>query len=391
VVKLEENYRSTQKIVNAAAAIIDIVAVREPKRMWTSNPFGEPVLVVVCEDERDEARMVCHQARDAMKSGVPGNQIAVLYRTHAQSRAIEEELRAYDVAYKVHGGFRFFDRTEIRDAMAYLRLAVNPDSNVDLLRAIVSPARGIGPKTLGRLTDMAAARGTSMYETLADASQSALALRERQGIDDFRRAIETIRRGGLGKRPSEAVALVMEQSGLLKFWTSEVTRFTNDKKVLKAADAQARAENLQEMITDAARYEQRRSDEDQNATLQEYVERVSLLADDQQEEKTGQVQLMTVHAGKGLEFNTVFIVGAETSIFPSGRGGEPDEERRLMYVAVTRAKKRLYVSYAESRFLYGEEKQNDPSPYLEDIPAEARVQVSAGDLIDETNARSYDA
>jgi DNA helicase-2/ATP-dependent DNA helicase PcrA len=387
VVKLEQNYRSTSRIVASAASIIERgTDSREPKRMFTANGHGEPVSIVTCDDERDEAQFVAETARRLIDDGCPGGEIVVLYRSHAQSRAIEEELRAADIRYKIHGGHRFFDRAEVRDAMAYLRLLVNPASNVDVLRVINTPARGIGPKTIGRIADLAANKSISLFDALQEAEKwPALGLRERQAIEGFRAMIDSGRAAATELRPSDVVAGIVQESGLMKHWLDEGKRLSDAGKQKQAAEALARSQNLQELISDAVRFEGRAYQRGEMATVDDYVERMTMLADDTEEkDDSATMRLMTIHSSKGLEFDNVFLVGCELGIFPSGRslpGSEQDhEERRLMYVAVTRARHRLYLTHADARLIYGKMQRNKPSPYFEDIPDDAQQTFRAEDV-----------
>lgn len=381
VVKLEQNYRSTRRIVDGAAGIIERNAEREPKRMHTANAEGEHVWDVTCEDERDEALFVAETAKSFIDSGTVPSQVAVLYRSHAQSRAIEEELRGLDIRYKVHGGFKFFDRSEVRDAMSYLRLLVNPRSNVDVIRIINSPPRGIGAKTLGRITDMAASRRCSLYEVLADAEKWPIGLREKDGIAMFRTLIEGGREAASAGRPAEVVADLLENSGMLKHWLNEAKRFGEAGKQKQSADALARSQNLQELITDAAKFEQRAEAKSEAVTLDDYVERITMLSEETDDDDAKSVHLMTIHGAKGLEYENVFVVGCEQGLFPSKRAMpgsvEEQEERRLMYVAVTRAKRRLYLLHADERFIYGQLQAYKPSPYISNMPGEAYMSMRA--------------
>jgi len=393
VVKLEQNYRSTQRIVNGAAAIIERNAdSREPKRMHTANGQGDHVWDVECDDEREEAQFVAETSKKLIDSGTQPREIAVLYRSHAQSRALEEELRAADLRYKVHGGFRFFDRTEIRDAIAYLRLLVNPSSNVDVIRVINSPPRGIGPKTLGRISDLAASRKISLYDALEEAERwAAFGLRERQGIAAFRALIRSGRDAAVDGRPSDIVAGLMENSGLLKYWVDEAGRLGGDGKQKQAAEALARSQNLQEMITDAAKFEARVGAQGDTPTIDDYVERITMLSEETEDEDERSIHLMTIHAAKGLEFDDVFLIGCEQGLFPSGKAKpgsiEDHEERRLMYVGVTRAKKRLYLTHAQDRFLYGKMQSNRPSPFIGDIPIDCRMPTTAKRMLNQHNEK----
>ncbi|MBU6228033.1 MAG: ATP-binding domain-containing protein, partial [Acidobacteria bacterium] len=388
VVKLEQNYRSTARIVASAVAVIERnTDAREPKRMFTSSPDGDRVSVVLCEDERQEAELIAKVTKARVAAGEKPSQTVVLYRSHAMSRAIEEGLRTEDIKYKIHGGFRFFDRAEIRDAMAYLRLIVNPSSNVDLLRVINSPARGIGPKTVGRIADLAASKNVSLFDCLEDAKTwGALGLKERQGIVAFQSLINEGRSVAGEAPPSEVVAGLMERSGMIRHWLNEAKRLGDDGKQEKAAAALARTQNLQEMITDATRFETAARQRGEPPTLDAYVERITMLADDTEDGDASSVHLMTIHAAKGLEFDNVFIVGCEQGLFPSERArpgsADDQEERRLMYVGVTRAKKRLVLTRAESRFLYGKVLANKPSPYLSDMPPTSAIEVMAETILD---------
>jgi DNA helicase-2/ATP-dependent DNA helicase PcrA len=389
VVKLEQNYRSTKRIVGSAASIIEQNGKeREPKRMWSENDTGDHVLVVTCEDEREEARFIAQEASKLIAQGAKPREVTVLYRSHTQSRAIEEELRGFDLRYKIHGGHRYFDRAEIRDAMAYMRLLVNPWSNVDVMRAINTPSRGIGPKTLGRLGDLAAEKECSLFEALEHAETwGVLGDREMTGVREFRDLILSARLAAEEETPAQIIEGVLYHSGLIKHWQTVKAEAAEQGKTAKVEDAQQRIENLQELITDVTRYEQRAQQRGEKVSLDDYVERVSMLAEESDNEDERSLQLMTIHASKGLEFDNVFLVGCELGVFPSGRSQpgsiEAAEERRLMYVAVTRARKRLYMTHASQRFLRGQTMNNPPSPYFKDMPSDATNFAKAKSLLQE--------
>ncbi len=368
VVKLEQNYRSTQVILDAANSIIAKNPERRPKRLFTEQGAGEPILCVAHEDERREADFVVRTLRKLCDDeGRDPSDFAVFYRTHAQSRVLEEALRAHGVGYRVFGGVRFFDRAEVRDILAYLRLVANPADELALERAINRPARGIGDTTFERIVQRARREDASVWETLVkivDHGDPDITAAPRKKLMAFRALVDQLRaEPGL---PSEITSRVVEQTGYI------------EKLALDGSqDSQDRIQNVLELIGSMRDYERdgERAPGDP-PTLEAYLERVALVTPGDQDARG--VTLMTVHASKGLEFPVVFVTGLEDGIFPSTRNGDDDdelaEERRLAYVALTRARERLFLTYAKLRRIYGGEvRVQRESRFLRDIPASIMV------------------
>ncbi len=363
VVKLEQNYRSSANIVAAALGVIEQSESREPKALWTEQPAGEDIVVRACRDERDEARYVAETVASEVISGTAANEIAIFYRVNAQSRVLEEALRALAVPYQIVGGMRFFDRAEVKDVMAYLRLVQNPRSDADLVRVINVPARGIGQKSVQRLLDFATQRGTSAYDALRPAlHEGALGAAAKKRVLAFVELVDELRRLSSELGPS-ALA-------------SEIVERTDYRKALRDADtaeADARLENIEELLGSIKEYEADCEAHELPISLDGYLERVALVADIDQVETGPSVLMMTVHSAKGLEFDRVFLTGLEEEIFPyRGVDGEaPDEleeERRLAYVAITRARKRLTITYAGMRLIFGQTRYGAPSRFLANLP-----------------------
>ncbi len=368
VVKLEQNYRSTQNILDAANAIIARNPERRPKRLFTEQGAGEPILCVPHEDERREADFVVRTLRKLVDDeGRNPEDFAVFYRTHAQSRVLEESLRAHGVGYRVFGGVRFFDRAEVKDVLAYLRLVENPADEIALERAINRPARGIGETTFERVVQRARRDDLSVWDALVkivDHGDPEISAAPRKKLAAFRVLIDGMRaEPGL---PSEITSRIIEQTGYI------------EKLALDGSqDSQDRIQNVLELIGSMRDFERdgERAPGDP-PTLAAYLERVALVSPADQEARG--VTLMTVHASKGLEFPIVFVTGLEDGIFPSLRNGDDDdelaEERRLAYVALTRARERLFLTYARLRRIYGGEvRVQRESRFLRDIPASVMV------------------
>jgi DNA helicase-2/ATP-dependent DNA helicase PcrA len=368
VVKLEQNYRSTKHIVAAALGVIARSNEREPKDLWTANDDGDKVLVVAARDERDEAAFVVEQIRRARAEGVDAREIAVFYRIHAQSRVLEEALRAADVPYQIIGGTKFYDRAEVKDAIAYLRLLVNPRSDVDLMRVINVPARGIGQTTVDRLTTWAALSDVALFDALGRIDEvDDLAPAAKKKLAAFRALLDTLRAAAGEQEPGELLERVLEETGYLKALEKE-----------DSAESDARIENLRELVGSMQDYGVEATAAGEQATLQGFLERVTLSADvDGLEEEGGRVVLMTVHGAKGLEFERVLLTGMEEEMFPykgvdahdAAERDELEEERRLAYVAITRARKRLVATHTQIRQIFGTTRYNRPSRFLGELPA----------------------
>ena len=372
VLVLDQNYRSTETILEAANAVIANNGRRRPKRLWSDLGRGVRIARYAAQDDRDEAGFVADRVAELEAEGVDLSEVAVFYRVNAQSRVLEEVLGRYGVPNKVIGTVRFYERREIKDVLAYLRVVCNPDDGISARRIINRPRRGIGKVTVGHVDRFAEAEEISFYAALdrldeihALAPRSARALRAFIAV--FDRVREKAREG-----PLAAVRAVLEDAGYLDWVQGE-----------RSFEAQVRAENLHELVSGAQEFEQLSQGEDLDgltweeldgmARLELYLESVSLVGDvDDLDEGSGAVTLMTLHNAKGLEFPVVFITGMEDGVFPHVRAlTEPDqleEERRLCYVGLTRARQCLHLSYAKSRMLYGQSSYNTPSRFLREIP-----------------------
>jgi DNA helicase-2/ATP-dependent DNA helicase PcrA len=365
VVKLEQNYRSTKHIVAAALAIIRRSHEREPKELWTANDDGQAVRVVAARDERDEAAFVVESIRRARAEGTEAKEIAVFYRIHAQSRVLEEALRADNVPYQIVGGTRFYDRAEVKDAVAYLRLISNPQSDVDLLRVVNVPARGIGQTTVDRLTAWATANDVSLWAALSRLDEIGdLSAAARKKLAAFRELMAGLQ-ATAGTSPAEVTERILVDTGYLKTLEEEDT-----------AESDARVENLRELVSSIRDYEAEAQAAGEPASVAGFLERVSLVSDVDEmanEVEGGRVILMTVHGAKGLEFERVLLTGMEESMFPykgvdPGEQDELEEERRLAYVAVTRARKELAMIHTQTRQIFGKTRWNAPSRFLGELP-----------------------
>jgi DNA helicase-2/ATP-dependent DNA helicase PcrA len=373
LVKLEQNYRSTQRILRAANAVIARNTDREPKELWTDNEEGAAILVVRTMDERDEARLVLRGVRELLAQGQSLSDVAVFYRTHAQSRVIEESLRSANVGYRIVGGMRFYDRAEVKDLLAYLRVMINPADDMSLLRVINTPARGIGKTTVTRLLDSAAEQARTLSDLLEDEwilAQFGSAARKR--LSAFAGLLSSLRDvAGSGAPLGEIGAALVTQSGYAEMLRHDDT-----------PEADARFQNIQELVASMDEFEREHSE----ATLADFLENVTLHTS--ADEAAGgalaggrstagdRVTLMTVHAAKGLEFPVVMVTGLEEQVFPF-KGIDPwedpdelEEERRLAYVAFTRAKERLVLSFAAIRRIFGQQRVGIPSRFLTELPGE---------------------
>ena len=377
--KLEENYRSTAKILAAANAVIANNAGRLGKNLHTSKSGGEPICTYSAFNDVDEARFVVGRIGQSRGEGWRLDDHAILYRTSAQSRVIEDALRTDGMAYRIHGGLRFYERAEIRDAVAYLRVVASRDDDAGFERAVNVPARGVGARSVALLREHARSRRVSLWAAAAEiGNDGSIAGRPGAGIRDFLQTVERLAESEEGRPLDELVALTVEGSGLAEHYKKE-----------KGERAEARLENLNELITAARRFEDRLArepdpeDEFADRPLSAFVRHTVLEAGEgQADEHEDSVQLMTLHAAKGLEFPAVFLCGMEEGLFPHQRSIENhaqlEEERRLCYVGMTRAKQRLYLTSAESRRLHREERYPSPSRFLREIPAELVDDVRIG-------------
>jgi DNA helicase-2/ATP-dependent DNA helicase PcrA len=370
MVKLEENYRSTATILEAANALISHNSERIDKVLRPTRGEGEPISLTRCDDEIAEAEAVVHRMRmlEAAHPELRWGDMAVLYRTNAQSRAMEESLVRWGIPYIVVGGLRFYDRREIRDILAYLKLLVNPADTVSLLRVLNVPRRGIGKTTIERLTDAASQLGLPLWEVVCDPEAvRSLGGRSAKGLLQFCELIQDLQRRSQEAAPAEMVQRVMEQTGYLAELIADATDESEDRR-----------RNLNELVNAALQYQE----ETDEGSLEEFLASAALASDaDSKDGQQDRVTLMTLHASKGLEFPVVFLVGLEQGLFPSYRSlDDPaalEEERRLCYVGITRAKERLFLSHASERRLWGGMREPAvPSVFLSELPE----QLLQGDL-----------
>ncbi|MGB5812924.1 MAG: UvrD-helicase domain-containing protein [Polyangiales bacterium] len=362
LVKLEQNYRSTQRILRAANAVIARNTDREPKELWTDNPEGEPVLVVRTMDERDEARLVLRGVQELLGQGQSLSEVAVFYRTHAQSRVLEEALRSANIGYRIVGGMRFYDRAEVKDLLAYLRAAINPADDMSLLRVINTPARGIGKTTVNRLLEQAAQHGCGLWALFEDPRLWGVGNAAQKRLARFVDLMSDLRFSATRGAPlGEVGAELVERTGYADMLRHDDT-----------PEADARFQNVQELVASMDEFERERPE----ANLADFLENVTLQTSADEAEGGDRVTLMTVHAAKGLEFPVVMVTGLEEQVFPF-RGIDPwedpeelEEERRLAYVAFTRAKQRLVLSFAAVRRIFGQQRVGIPSRFLQELPPE---------------------
>ena len=367
VVKLEQNYRSSQNIVSSALAVIAPSTTREPKELWTENDSGSQIRVIACADERDEAACVVRAIRDARDAGISPKEIAVFYRVHAQSRVLEEALRSVNLPYQIVGGTKFYDRAEVKDALAYLRVLVNPRSDVDLLRIINTPARGIGNTTVERLATYATTQRLSLFEALGRLEDFAedLGSAAKKRLGQFRELMNLLIGEAKDRPAAEVLRIVLAKSGYKKALEDEDT-----------AEAEGRLENLAELEGSMSDYETEAEARGEPPTLDGFLERVSLVSDTDNVGDVEKVTLMTIHGAKGLEFELVLLTGMEEDMFPY-RNQEPhspeemEEERRLAYVAITRARHHLIVTHTRQRQIFGTTRMGVPSRFVGDLPPDA--------------------
>ncbi len=346
VVKLEKNYRSTQNILNAANDIIENNKSRKEKKLWTDSDIGSKIKYHQAIDERDEANYVVNEIKKLLAEGAKKDEIAVLYRTNAQSRNIEEALLKENVPYKIIGGFSFYNRKEIKDLVAYLKVIYNQNDDLNLLRIINVPKRGIGPKTISNLTLKASLENKSLYEAIEQGKEL-----------EFKKIIDQLIALKENSSLTEIVEAVLEISGLRKELENE-----------KTIEADVRLENLEEFKSITKTFEENNG----IIMLDEFLMEISLVSDiEEHKDSHGVITLMTLHAAKGLEFDNVFIVGLEEGVFPHTNSfdniDELEEERRLCYVGITRAKKRVFLVSAKQRTLFGITNYNLTSRFVEEI------------------------
>jgi ATP-dependent DNA helicase UvrD/PcrA len=359
IVTLEQNYRSTNTILRAANAVIENNTERKPKRLFSDLGEGEPVRVVEVEDEHAEARFVAAEIASLIDGGYSANEIAVFYRTNAQSRVLEDVLVRQDIPYQVIGGPRFYERAEIRDAIAYLTVLVNSPDAGSLLRIANRPRRGIGDTSLARLVTHAEARGITLWQAMADPEAAGVAAASARAIRGFHATMESLMAASQELHVDELLERVLEKTGVIEAFEAERT-----------IEARGRIENLQELVGVAREYRLENAD----ASVAGFLQDIALVSDqDTISDDRGLVTLMTLHNAKGLEFRVVFVIGLEEGVFPHVRAVEEqgvEEERRLAYVGMTRAMERLTLTHTMSRSLWGRRNYNLASRFLDELPNE---------------------
>ena len=359
-VRLEQNYRSTQTILQAANGVISHNFGRLGKELWTAGDSGEPVMLYAGFNEHDEARFIVERAGEWIRQGNERASVAVLYRSNAQSRVLEEALIREGIPYRIYGGQRFYERMEIRNALAYLRLLLARGDDAATERVINTPPRGIGSKTLDALRDCARTRGITLWQAIAALDEEKqLPARALTALRGFTTLIDELDSGTDELTLEELVEHVVEGSGLIDYHQKE-----------KGERGQARVENLEELVSAAKQFVPQG---EELSPLQQFLDNAALDAGDTQaDEHEDSVQLMTLHSAKGLEFPLVFLAGMEENLFPHRMSleepGRLEEERRLCYVGITRAMEKLVITYAESRRLHGSESYNTPSRFIREIP-----------------------
>ena len=376
VVKLEQNYRSTQTIINAATVVIRNNTQRKDKTLFTENPSGDPIIVREETNEYDEARFVANEIQTMLNdSDTSPEDIAVFYRTNAQSRVLEEQFRSRNIPYKIVGGVKFYERMEIKDILAYMKLILNPTDDISFKRVVNVPARGIGKTTVDRLEEFAAQRSVSMIEGCAFAvDHREFNAGTTRKLRDFLTIIDGLRQRALTVKLPELYHTILDATGYVQRLKEEDN-----------PEAESRIENLEEFDNAITKFAEERGEE---GTLQTFLEEMSLVSDADDTDAEGEarnVTMMTLHISKGLEYPVVFVVGMEEGLFPSSRAiegsGDPtaiEEERRLCYVGMTRAEKKLFLTYARQRKWWGQEQMNPPSRFLKELPKEGVVhQTSA--------------
>ncbi|MFW5986243.1 MAG: DNA helicase PcrA, partial [Halanaerobiales bacterium] len=364
VIKLEQNYRSYEKILEAADSIISQNDSRKEKKLWTDLGEGNDLNFYIAYNEKDEANYVCRNINELTREKYSYRDIAVLYRTNAQSRPFEDALVKYAVPYQIIGGVRFYDRKEIKDVIAYLRVIYNPEDEISLLRIINSPRRGIGKKTIGKLQQYAAGRGIGIYRAGLQAGEiSNLGKAYQKRVKGFIDMMESFREDSENLPVNELTERVLDETG-----------YVQELKEDGSVQAQSRLENIQELFSVMEDFQ----DVEGRSGLAAFLEEVSLIADvDNMDEDGNHITLMTFHSAKGLEFPVVFMVGMEEGIFPHANSlMEEDgieEERRLCYVGITRAREELFLTMANERMRFGEQQENPPSQFLRQIPGRVFV------------------
>ncbi|HEX8772349.1 MAG TPA: UvrD-helicase domain-containing protein [Pyrinomonadaceae bacterium] len=372
VIRLEQNYRSTQNILDAAGAVVRNNTERKGKELWTANPSGERIRYYQAFDSEAEARFVAAKIEEHRRTE-PDIRAAVLYRTNAQSRVFEESLRRIGLPYNIVGGFSFYERAEVRDIISYLKLALNPRDSIALQRVINTPTRGLGKQTLDEIARRAKDYAVSHWETIAIMTDKGEGLSPRtvSALRNFQHIITELVKVATNTAGSETPVSDVVKAAILD------TGYANSLKAENSDEAEARLENLQELVNAAVDYDKQEQD-----GLRDFIDHAALVSDADQYKRDAPVTLMTMHSAKGLEFPLVFIVGMEDGLFPHSRAAtdpaELEEERRLCYVGITRAERFLYVTHAMKRRVYGEEMAAEPSQFLNEMPLDLMEDLSRG-------------
>lgn len=360
IVKLEQNYRSTQVILDTANAVISNNVERKRKKLWSDKKDGEKIKVNVSYDEVDEADFVCSQISKLVGEGKKYSDFAVLYRANAQSRAVEDCLNRYQIPYNIYGGTKFYERKEIKDLIAYLRVIQNPQDDISLKRIINVPRRGIGLKTIEKVEDRASLKQESMYSVLIDIeNNSDLSTKARKSISEFVDIIGSLRVMKEAYSVSKLIEKVLETT----LYIEELAKENNE-------ESKDRIDNLKEFVSIAIEFEQNNEEKD----LEAFLTSISLTMETSEDEEDDKVSLMTIHTSKGLEFPVVFLIGMEEGLFPISRSlrsmneSEIEEERRLCYVGITRARDILYMTLTQKRTLYGKTSSSISSRFMEELP-----------------------
>ena len=365
VVRLEQNYRSTKVILDAAHAIVEKNRERKPKKLWTDREGGEPLAVRGCGDAESESSWIGKTIQSFRRDGRSLSDVAILYRTNAQSRSLEEGMRRRSIPYVIVGGTRFYERQEIKDAVAYLRILVNPEDDWSTQRVLGVPKRGIGPVTLQTIEAVAEGRGVPLSEAIADPEvRLQVNAPTQRGLESLTALLDAFGERAAGEPAGRWVAEYFEKAGLFRHW-----RESSDPR------REDRLENLHELVGGVTAFSEERGTPEDEGDLTAFLEEVSLLSDlDAAELDQGVVTLMTLHNAKGLEFPIVFLSGCEENLFPLSRAIESpreyEEERRLFYVGLTRAMDKVILTYAHERYRWGQTTVAGPSPFLRELPEE---------------------
>lgn len=381
VIRLEQNYRSTQTILDAANGVIAHNEERKGKTLWTDNPKGDKIVVHTASSERDEAKYITDIILDEVEKGRKFSDFAVLYRTNAQSNIIEQNMARSGIPHRLIGGHRFYDREEIKDMTSYLQVVSNPSDNIRLRRIINKPKRAIGPTTVDKASEIAAVTGESLYYVISHADQ----------YEPLKRAVPKLKK--FTKLIEDLIEYAEDEDTTICQLYNEILERTDYIECLKKEkeDSESRIENINELMTNIKNYE---DDNPEDASLSGFLEDIALLSDiDNYDADADSVVLMTLHSAKGLEFPVVFIPGAEEGIFPGMQSitnpNELQEERRLAYVGITRAKEKLYIIHAQERMLYGSTSRNMLSRFVNEIPKELAEVTSSVVKTSFTSPTSY--